>query len=841
MRFRGCLFERLGQYGARVESAFDVPWREADILEVFGEQPAIDKSAQQLWAAAQYREGANRGNAGLNVLWAATLDCDCADVGTLDAVIDHIRAQGLACLAYTSWSHMDPEKMHKDTGRQGPFEAFRIVLPYSRPLAPAEHQSVVPALIGIELPPNPKHYAKEVIGRYVDRGNVESAARPRGWDPASFRPAQGFYVPSSKSSVDVFHGEPLDVDSILARPQTAPVTSRKARPFQAPDRNATGALATVLQRLGARGIGANGPNVDGWYRSVCPSCASAVRGQRSPSFTVRANGDGIDMWCHASCARKQLLAALDLDAEGAFRPPTFLRIALEEQLLSQAPPGDDLDVHRATELLVEDIREAVASRKPTIVKYPPGTGKTVASAKVITEHVRAGFRVAYSTQEHAVAHEARALLPPDVKARSVHIHSPLVQVGTDPVCRRAEELKTRVFEFGVSLLGQICPRCLYRPECDALSAARQRASDLPNASVVFVSHSGIGQVFGVDSDGNEKGADMQLIVDEMPGTFDEVSVAFAELEALAAGTPMPSAQVKPMRAAQEIARAWLAGRDPGEVVWGPGGASLGHSLDIAREWRRLVLTEHAHPTPAEQPWLRAADAVLRIAVADHEGNAAIVEDGKVSAMLPEAAHEALVARSGVLLSATPMLVALPGFALKEASVRDGAKVTRKMFLASGRGSGALVKSDTDPWGLVLAAIERARAETAPYENKRVLFVTFKSLADRIRTLNLPGMSVAHFGALRGKNDWMEGRAEECSVVYLLGAPRFAIMATLRRLGLVGESADQAWVAFAAAELAQAEGRLRLPRRTKPCTVCVEGDVAPSSWHERNIDAIIELD
>jgi len=269
-------------------------------------------------------------------------------------------------------------------------------------------------------------------------------------------------------------------------------------------------------------------------------------------------------------------------------------------------------------------------------------------------------------------------------------------------------------------------------------------------------------------------------------------------------------------------------------------------MDIAREWRRLVLSEHAQPTAAEGALLQAADAVIRIAVADDEGNDAIVEDGTVSALLPEAAHEALIARNGVLLSATPMLVALPGFALKEAAVRDGAKVTRKMLLVSGRGSSALLKGPEGiPWRSVHAALSRAHAETGPYACKRVLFVTFKTLADDMRASNMAAQygefSVAHFGALRGKNDWMEGRPEECSVVCLFGTPRFAIMSTLRRLGLVGEAADQAWVAFAAAELTQAEGRLRLPRRTKPCTVIVEGDVAPSSWHDRNVDEIIELD
>jgi hypothetical protein len=87
---------------------------------------------------------------------------------------------------------------------------------------------------------------------------------------------------------------------------------------------------------------------------------------------------------------------------------------------------------------------------------------------------------------------------------------------------------------------------------------------------------------------------------------------------------------------------------------------------------------------------------------------------------------------------------------------------------------------------------------------------------------------------------MEGKAAECSVVYLFGTPRFAILPTITQLGLTGEAADQAWIAYAAGELTQAEGRLRLPRRTKPCTVVVEGDVAPSTWHAENIDEILEI-
>ena len=86
---------------------------------------------------------------------------------------------------------------------------------------------------------------------------------------------------------------------------------------------------------------------------------------------------------------------------------------------------------------------------------------------------------------------------------------------------------------------------------------------------------------------------------------------------------------------------------------------------------------------------------------------------------------------------------------------------------------------------------------------------------------------------------MEGKAGECSVAYLFGTPRFAILPVIHQLGLVDDAADQAWVDYAAGELTQAEGRLRLPRRTKPCSVMVEGNVAPMTWHTENIDRIIE--
>lgn len=847
MRFRGVLFERLGAFGARVESTFDVPWAEADILGVFGEQaPSIEKDAQQLWAAADYLPKASRGLAGLNALYAAVLDCDCADVGQLDVVVEHLRARRLAAVVYTSWSHADPGKVHKDTQRRGPFDAFRVVLPYSRPVTKDEHAAIVPALLGHEIPADPQHYAQEVLGRFVVHGTVERAARPRGWDPASARPAQAYYVPSPRSSLDYLEGAPVDVEAVLQRPGTARVVARRLRPYQAPNSAAVGALGRVLQVFRDRGHWHSQSGYEGWHRAACPACAPEGS-QKSPSFVVRANGDGIDLRCYSGCSRTELLSALGLDEGGVFRPPSNLRLGLDEQIAGQAPPTDAIDVLEAVQRLEGDIREAVESRDPSIIQYPAGTGKSYAAAKILAEQARAGYRVVYATQEHAVAYETRSLLPPDIRARSVHIHSPLVQVQGEALCRRADELRERVFEFGVSLLGQVCPRCIYRETCQALAEARGRQEKLTEASVIFVSHAGIGQVFGPD-----KGHDLKLIVDEMPSVFEEVKAEVADVRKLAEGVALPSAPALVARAAQEIARAWTKGEPTREISWGPGWDSEGTATEIAQKWRRCTVTEHAHPSPAERQWLEVADAVIRLEAARAEGLELRVDSGAVSGFLPDAAHDALVTHRGVLLSATPLRAALPGFTLREASVRDSATVVRRMYLARDRGSMALTKMQWDdetrsmrtgvgtPWGLVHAALARARAEAQKYECKRVLFVTFKAIADVMRTWDLPDVSVGHYGALRGKNDWMEGAAQEVSVAYLFGTPRFDVRNTLSRLGLIGQAADDAWRDYAAGELTQAEGRLRLPRRRKPCSVLVEGSVAPSTWHEHNIDEIVEV-
>ena len=335
-RFVGVLFEKLGHHGSRVEKAFNVPWREEYILAAFGEHPAQNKDDQQLFGAARYREGANRGVAGVEVNTALVLDCDCADVGEMDRICGILSAAGYAFMSYTSWSHRLKSKVHKDTGKEGPFDCFRIALPYSRELSPAEHRVLVPALFGHEIPVDPAHYKQEALGKWVtEKNGRERAAKPRGWDPVCSRPAQGYYVPSAYSQIDVYYGKPLDVEAVFNRPTTAQPTALAFRERQAPNRESIEALGRIIGELSTtRGVFTDGH--DGWHRAPCPACAPSGE-QRSPSFTFRANGNGVDLHCHAGCVRGDLLRALNLTATGAYRAPSDLRLALNEQLERQTP------------------------------------------------------------------------------------------------------------------------------------------------------------------------------------------------------------------------------------------------------------------------------------------------------------------------------------------------------------------------------------------------------------------------------------------------------------------------------------------------------------------------
>lgn len=240
MRFCGTLFDPNSRFGTRVERHFDVPWTEAGVRSVFTVPALADKFDQPLWGYARYAEGANRGTAGLDAIYGVALDKDCGDLGDLEDTLKHLDALGLAYIVYTSWSHHNADKTPNDLPQnRGPFDCFRVVMPYDREVSPGEHRSAAVGIFGHEIPNDPVKYHEEVRGIFVKlKSGRERAARPRGWDPCVTRPAQAYFVPvarrddaPSDPTVIVKAGRPLVVDDILKRPTTPPVTWRAPRPF----------------------------------------------------------------------------------------------------------------------------------------------------------------------------------------------------------------------------------------------------------------------------------------------------------------------------------------------------------------------------------------------------------------------------------------------------------------------------------------------------------------------------------------------------------------------------------------------------------------------------------
>ncbi len=223
----------------------------------------------------------------------------------------------------------------------------------------------------------------------------------------------------------------------------------------------------------------------------------------------------------------------------------------------------------------------------------------------------------------------------------------------------------------------------------------------------------------------------------------------------------------------------------------------------------------------------------------------------------------ILSRSGptLLLDATADIVALRslGFdpTVHELEVQDAAPIdrvaiawnhgSRKTMVPPGRADIEMLRQ-----GLSLG-LKRLQRDG----QKSVLVIAFKDVADALRESlgDVDGREVgaiasfqrkggkvviAHYGAVRGSNDWDDVRWEEIDAVLTLGDPvpnLNNLDAEAKLLGLTGEEAEARLRHMAAAELAQAHGRLRATRRTTPATSVHVGRIVPLGW-DRNI-AVVE--
>lgn len=210
----------------------------------------------------------------------------------------------------------------------------------------------------------------------------------------------------------------------------------------------------------------------------------------------------------------------------------------------------------------------------------------------------------------------------------------------------------------------------------------------------------------------------------------------------------------------------------------------------------------------------------------------------------------------VILDATADLVALRKISPRPVlphvlRAADAAPVARTLLATSTGAKSHLAPNGIMSWTHFGPALCEALAIAGALRSKNVLVITHKVCADAIRktsTHELPharlaqvlqaremsgGKTVfAHFGAIRGRNDFDGMAWQDTDVVITIGDP-WPDVGRVRQenaiLGLTPEEAEARTYHLAAAELAQAHGRLRAPRRQRPGFAVHAGSVLPLGW------------
>ena len=206
---------------------------------------------------------------------------------------------------------------------------------------------------------------------------------------------------------------------------------------------------------------------------------------------------------------------------------------------------------------------------------------------------------------------------------------------------------------------------------------------------------------------------------------------------------------------------------------------------------------------------------------------------------PEA--EAIAKHGAVLLDATADVDALrvlcKNIEVVDLAVQDGAPISRTVVYRSGTAKRQLLKLKAPTWDKVTPAVVEALDRARAADVKKLLLVTYKRIADVLDSFDSPvadlvkqweaegrKLDVAHYGGLRGLNRWLDFDG-----LATIGDPWPPIREYIERAAELGVAPDLYLRHHAAAELAQAHGRLRNPSRKTPAHHFHIGTVAPLGW------------
>lgn len=255
---------------------------------------------------------------------------------------------------------------------------------------------------------------------------------------------------------------------------------------------------------------------------------------------------------------------------------------------------------------------------------------------------------------------------------------------------------------------------------------------------------------------------------------------------------------------------------------------------------------------------RAAEVARTLSVVLSIGDLALTLDARGAAALEWGADGCLVVRGltaaardlqahgGVVTDATPRdweLVALhPRPDVLRLDVPDRSVSERTIVYRDTSRKRLCGPDGAVAWDLVDNAIRDCLSRCRPGD--RVLFVTYKAIADGLRAgvlpVEWPVWDVAHYGAVRGSNAWETW--EVCATIgddrANVGAAQADLFACADRCGLSPsaippEFVDRALRDAAEGGLLQAHARLRDPSRTTPARHYHYGTLVPLGWNHYN--------
>jgi len=232
------------------------------------------------------------------------------------------------------------------------------------------------------------------------------------------------------------------------------------------------------------------------------------------------------------------------------------------------------------------------------------------------------------------------------------------------------------------------------------------------------------------------------------------------------------------------------------------------------------------------------------------------ENGGLAVTLPnEALVDALTrCRKVLVLDASASRGAIQRIASSRATLHawtipDGAPVRRILLLAAQGAKSRLLSRFGVRWSLLLALVVDALNHCP--EGATILLVTHKVCAEELKRrlsgrldrsraelalaewVKLGRLVVTHFGALRGRNEFDGIGWADLDGVVTVGDPwpDVGVVGDERDALALDEETRDSWnIVHVQQELAQAQGRLRTVRQSKPTVAIHVGRIMPAGWH-----------